>query len=348
MKSEAEKTVEAMSSFLTFRYLVREDMQWKAGWRPDPYRLDAALQPVLTASDIDNYMVDFFARCKAKNMGLLLSGGMDSAVVASYLPKSTRCYTIKYEMTNAMDESAQALEYATHWGLSCSVVNVGWRDVLKYQEVLMRHQKFPLHPAQIAVYKACLQAKADGMDGIVTGNGADCTFGGFYKLLGRDWTLDEFMRRFTFVDPALALGKSVTFRDVYEQFWDGRRFETLKFLKRIHSTGLSLAFGKTMECAGVNPIEPFEYLVFDGELNLDRIRGGEEKYLIRELFAKKYGEHAIPRKSPFGRPVDAWLRDWEGPARVEFKRNCAAGLTGDQKWLLYTLEQFLNLIGDPE
>jgi hypothetical protein len=344
MNEVHHELAEAMSSFLTFRYLVREDMRWNEQWKPTAYRLDAELLPVSTANDIDAYLCDYFARHHDPSTGLLLSGGMDSAVLAAYVPKSTRCYTIQYEDTRDGDESERALAYARHLGLRCEVVPVGWRDVEATQATLMKFQKFPLHPVQIAVYKACRQAQADGVGKLITGNGADCTFGGFYKLLGRDWTLEEFVRRFTYVEPSMALRESRSFHDIYARFWDGCRYDTLGFLKHVHSPGVSLSFIRTMECAGVIPMEPFEYLVLEGELDLDRVRRGEEKYLIRELFTRKYGTLAIPRKSPFGRPVDEWFKRWNGPVRGEFRPMAMTALTGDQKWLLYTLEQFLNLM----
>ena len=41
--------------------------------------------------------------------------------------------------------------------------------------------------------------------------------------------------------------------------------------------------------------------------------------------------------------MNEWLKDWKGPKRQEFWENCVEGLTGDQKWLLWSLETFLNI-----
>jgi glycerol-3-phosphate cytidylyltransferase len=44
------------------------------------------------------------------------------------------------------------------------------------------------------------------------------------------------------------------------------------------------------------------------------------------------------------RPVDAYFKDWQGPTRPEFRRDIdMTQLTGNQKWQLYCLEQFLNM-----
>ena len=49
-------------------------------------------------------------------------------------------------------------------------------------------------------------------------------------------------------------------------------------------------------------------------------------------------------KTPMPRPMSQWLANWEGPKREEFIPNSIRDLTGDQKWLVYVLEWFLNLL----
>ena len=77
---------------------------------------------------------------------------------------------------------------------------------------------------------------------------------------------------------------------------------------------------------------------------MKRIRAGESKYVIRELYKKKYPDLSLPEKLPMPRPVDIYFKDWQGPTRPEFRRDIdMSALTGNQKWLLYCLEQFLNM-----
>ncbi len=81
-----------------------------------------------------------------------------------------------------------------------------------------------------------------------------------------------------------------------------------------------------------------------GQLELDKIRGGLSKYLIRELFAKKYPEYKVPEKIHMPRPVNEYFKNWRGPSRKEFRNDIdMSALTGNQKWQLYSLEQFLNI-----
>ena len=44
------------------------------------------------------------------------------------------------------------------------------------------------------------------------------------------------------------------------------------------------------------------------------------------------------------RPVDAYFANWEGPKRKEFRDDIdITKYSGNQKWLLYCLERFLNI-----
>ena len=67
------------------------------------------------------------------------------------------------------------------------------------------------------------------------------------------------------------------------------------------------------------------------------------KYLVREIFRRLYPNFVIPPKTPMPRPMNEWLKDWEGPKREEFWPHCTEGMTGDQKWLVWCLEKFLDM-----
>ena len=64
----------------------------------------------------------------------------------------------------------------------------------------------------------------------------------------------------------------------------------------------------------------------------------------RNIFKDIYKELDVPEKIPFSRPMDRWLSDWTGPKRSEFVDDLdMTKFTGDQKWLLYCLERFLDI-----
>jgi hypothetical protein len=180
---------------------------------------------------------------------------------------------------------------------------------------------------------------------LVLGNGADSTFGGMDKLLSRDWTFDEFVRRYTFIQPSDALKNPVSILDIYEKYKDGcNKMDYISFLKYTHGLGIIQAFDNAIGLAGCSSIEPFEHMKLAIPLDIERIRKGEPKYMLYEIFRERYPEFEEAKKIPFARPMDQWLAEWEGPKRQEFKNNCIQGLTGDQRYLIYNLELFLNII----
>lgn len=97
---------------------------------------------------------------------------------------------------------------------------------------------------------------------------------------------------------------------------------------------------------GINLIAPYNNTRMAVPLDYERVRKGENKYLIREIFSRLYPDKEIPNKIPMPRPVNEWLASWEGPARQEFIPNCTRNMSGDQKWLVYSLETFLNLMDE--
>ena len=82
-------------------------------------------------------------------------------------------------------------------------------------------------------------------------------------------------------------------------------------------------------------------------LDLERVRRGEPKYLLREVFTQLYPGLSVADKVAFARPMDGWMNAWTGPHREEFKPDLdLRRFSGEQKWLLYCLERFLDLMED--
>jgi hypothetical protein len=166
------------------------------------------------------------------------------------------------------------------------------------------------------------------------------------KLLGQDWTPDAFIRRYSFVDPRRVLLEPIDMRPLFAPYVrpDGR-MDVDPFLKRVHGLGIVQAFDNAIQAADCRTAEPFERLRLSVPLDLGRIRSGESKYLLRDVFRSLYPRIDPPPKVPFARPMDQWMRDWQGPRRPEFRRDLdLAAYTGEQRWLLYCLERFLDLL----
>ena len=336
-----------ISSYLAFRYVARPGIGWRDGVMPAfPDVKAQGRYRVKTA-------VDVLARLRQSvqeaippsGTGVLLSAGMDSAIIAALLPAGTPAYTVRFVAHDAVDEAPTAQCVATRLGLRHTVVDVTWADYQASMDLLMGNKQAPLHPVEVGLYRAACVAQRDGVRVLVVGNGADSTFGGLDKLLSRDWTFDEFVQRYTFLDPAAVVKRPVPTTEIFEPYRQGNSINVMGFLKVVHGLGIIQMFENAIHAAGCTLVAPFEDLVLGVPLDLQRIRGGEPKYILNEVFRTLYPGVPVPEKIAFARPVAQWLRNWKGPQRAEFREGLdMTAFSGEQKWQLYCLERFLNLI----
>lgn len=336
-----------LSSYLAFRYVVKKGIGWTLDAMPEfPNEEEQGSIVVNNVEQIDNELSKITREvcAKYKKPALFLSSGIDSAIIGAYLPKSTLCYTIRFEAENAIDESIHAEQIAYHLGMKHRVVNVTWQDYDHFMDALMINKKAPLHPAEISLFMATLAAKRDGADVIFVGNGADSTFGGMDKLLSKDWSFDEFVNRYTYTQPRDVLIHPVDMQWAFETYQTEKGINVSGFLKKVHGLGIIQMFENAVHFGGCTIEAPFEKLALGIPLDLNRIRNGEPKYLLVELYGKLFGN--LPRipKIPFARPMEQWMRDWKGTKRKEFKKLDIGKFTGEQKWQLYCLERFLNIL----
>lgn len=339
-----------MSSYLAFRYIAAPGVGFSENLVPEyPKKATPDIKGVATANDIECVIQEILAEKLDEHTGILLSGGMDSAIIASYLPAGTKAYSISFEAPNAVDETVMAQKYAEYCDLDFHVVEVTWADYLASAPSLMRSRKAPLHQIEGAVYKAAVTAKADHIDKLLMGNGADYLFGGLTGLLSKDWTFEELVQRYTIIFPEAALRVPVSVRPVYERFRTGPdSIDFFGFLEKIHGIASIPSFSNPLHSAGITEIEPYEHMHMTEPLDIARIRRGESKYLIRELFSRRFPDIVPPDKIPFKRPMEQWLMGWRGPERPEFIAGCTDSMSGDQKWLIFCLEWFLNLMDSGE
>lgn len=261
------------------------------------------------------------------------------------MPEGSTAYTFKCVVPGVQvtDETPAAAQIAKECGLRHQVVEIFWEDLEIFAPVLMRRKKAPIHSIEAQIYKAALQAKQDGFDTLLFGESADVTYGGLNSLLSKEYTVGEFIERYSFLMPHLALKHPVYAIDGFTSFEcdgmiDPHRFvSNLFFCEGLHS------YINACKTAGVNLAAPYAKSYLAEPIDYVRIRGGEPKYLVREVYRRLFPDFPIPNKTPMPRPMNEWLKDWKGPVRPEFWPHCAERLNGDQKWLLWILEQYLNL-----
>jgi asparagine synthetase B (glutamine-hydrolysing) len=194
------------------------------------------------------------------------------------------------------------------------------------------------------LYAAALQAKKDGITMLVIGDAADYVFGGMDGLLSKNWSYDQYVKRSIYVDPAEVLKEPFDMDYLFERYRLGRNsIDYLRFYDEVVTDESYASYENAFEAAEMDFIDPYELLKMARPLDLGRIRNGDTKYLIRDLFRMKYPETTVPLKQPMPRPVDEYFANWEGPKREEFRDDIdMTKYSGNQKWLLYCLERFLN------
>ena len=336
-----------MSSYMAFRYIEKENMDFYPGMHHSNIKSIPDNQRILvhTSDDIDREISKQMEQFKDKKKGILLSGGMDSAIVASYLSGSD-AYTFRFLGGDYQKEELdRAKYYAKYYGLNLHYVDITWDTVVSHLEPVMRAKAAPVHSIEPQIFQAALQAKDDGIEMMFVGESSDLIFGGMDGLLAKDWTLEEFMNRYIFTKPEDVLEEPESMQYLFERYRkDDEKIDFLKFMDDVFSIESSSSYLNAFETAGMIYYDPYARLKMADELDLYRVRHGEPKYLIRELMVKKYPEIPVPNKNPMPRPVDEYFRNWEGPKRSEFRKDIdLSKFTGNQKWQMYCLEQFLAM-----
>lgn len=337
-----------MSSYLSLRYVEDDDRQFFDGIRHQIYKQQPLERKTLVsdAHDIDVALRNVFRRIANEKLGMLLSGGMDSSILASYMPEGADAYTFRFlsgQYKN--DELERAEYYAKYYHLNLHYVDINWDTVMQCLDKLMTHKGAPVHSIEPQLYTAAIQAKNDGVSLLVIGDAADYVFGGMDGLLSRNWSYDEYIRRTIYINPAEVLKEPYDMNYLFERYRLGKNsIDYLRFYDEIVTDESYASYENAFETAEIDFIDPYELLKMAKPLDLGKIRNGDTKYLIRDLFRMKYPETAVPIKQPMPRPVDAYFAEWEGPKRKEFREDIdITKYSGNQRWLIYCLERFLNL-----
>ncbi len=335
-----------MSSYLAFRYIEKNEMDFFPGLHHQNIQPIAEDKKILvkTSQEIDQAIQKQFNSIAHKKIGILLSGGMDSAILASYMPGKD-AYTFRFLNGTFQEQELKRAEYyASYYSLNLHYVDITWDTVTRFLRPVMEHKAAPVHSIEPQLLQAALQAKADSIELLVIGESSDLIFGGMDKLLAKNWTLEEFSNRYTFTQPQKVLTQPVDMSYLYERYRIGEdKIDFLRFMDEVFSIESSSSYLNAFSTAKIGYLDPYARLKMAEPLDLKRVRNGEPKFLIRELFHMKYPDIPIPNKVPMPRPVDEYFKNWQGPARPEFKPNLdMSQFTGNQKWQLYCLEQFLN------
>ncbi len=350
MKELIEDRRYCASSYLMYRTIIDDNKTFSNKYSRNTHEIPENRIKIHSSDELHIALQTQVEKLVAtgKKVALCLSGGIDSGILARFLPKDTIAYTFKCVVPGqeVTDETPGAAKYAKECGLDHRIVEIYWEDFENYTPTLLKHKGMPFHSIEVQMYKAGLQAKKDGVDVLIYGESADLNYGGLSILLSQDWTVGQFIDRYAYVKPYAALKESDLVLDPIHQceqngYIDVHKFNTHPFMKEALNS-----YYNACETANIEYFLPYSNTVLDVPLDLKRIRNGENKYLIREIFTKLYPGFEIPPKTPMPRPMDEWFSDWQGPTRPEFWPHCTDPMSGDQRWLVWCLERYLNLLDE--
>lgn len=340
----------ALSQYLAFRY-VFDDVVFSSkqiGKRQHYKRIpNDAKTLVGSAEDTDIALRNTFRMISHEKLGILLSGGMDSAILATYMPKGSDAYTFRFIGGEfAQDELERAEMFAKYCDLNLHYVDIDWNIVEGCVDICMHHKGAPVHSIEPQLYNAAKQAKADGATMLVIGDGADYVFGGMFGLYGKNWSYDEFVKRYIYIDPKDVLVEPSDINPIFEPYRLGpNSIDFIRLLDEICVDESYASYDNALEAAEMCFIDPYDHLKLSHPLDLSRLRNGDPKYIIRELYRMRYCDLPVPQKNPMPRPVDKYFAEWAGPVRPEFKKNIdLSSYSGNKKWLLWCAERYLNII----
>lgn len=339
-----------LSSYMAFRYIWKDGVDFAEGFQHKNFRPVAEEDriPVRTSEDIDREIKKQFDELYSKyeNIGILLSGGIDSANLAAYLKPGSHAYTFNSTSGVFDADVERAKKYCKKFQLKHHLIDIAMEDYQNFTPAVMRHKFAPVHSIEPQIYKAAEMAKNDGVQLMIVGESADLIFGGMDKLISPVWTFDAFVKRYMFLDPKMVLVNPVDQSELFERYREGENgIDVLKFMDEVFSIESSSSYLNAFGAAWMPYYDPYAKLVMVDPLDMDRVRNGEPKYLVRGLYAIKYPELEIPFKIPMPRPVDAVFKNWSGPTRPEFRDDIDMNsLTGNQKWQLWCAELFLNML----
>jgi asparagine synthetase B (glutamine-hydrolysing) len=338
-----------LSSYISFRYIWKDGKDFCKGLRHENFVpvAEAERRLVTTAADIYDFIKEQFDQLYSKyeNIGILLSGGMDSANLAHFLKPGSHAYTFTSRSGVFNADVERASYYCEKFKLVHHLIEIDFDDYKRYTPIVMAAKGAPVHSIEPQIYKAALMAQNDGVDMVIVGESADLIFGGMDQLISKEWGFDEFAKRYTFLEPEKVLTDPVDMSELYERYrLPEEKIDYMKFMDEVFSIESSSSYMNAFGAAHMPYYDPYARTIMAEPMDMARIRGGEPKYLIRELFAMIYPELPIPFKIPMPRPVDSIFKEWSGPVRPEFRKDIPMEtLTGNQKWQLWCAELFLNI-----
>lgn len=306
--------------------------------------------------DARNFLSDILS--KTQNPALLLSGGMDSAVLVPFVPKNTTAYTIFHEGLD-YSEVAIAKQYCDKFSIKHVAISIDPEESLNVVNDLILNKKMPLSPAEPMFHLAAKRAFLDGHSEVITGGGADAKFGGFTRFR-RPITSTKYQRKLQerYHKPRDILKKSVKLNYLFDQYAipmlkersleyylrtlsprkrDRCIIDSKTFMREISVE--RFAYDNAISSAGCKHIAPFFNFLFDFD---EGLKMQKPKYFIQDLYESIYGCEP-PKKLGLQKPTFL-LSDYSPCNMALFRENIdTSEMSYPRKFLLFCLERYEEL-----
>ena len=334
-----------MSAFLMYRYVYDESKDFGLPRK----NVDVSFErtPISDGDELINFLKARVEEATADSKAALaLSGGIDSAILAKFMPEGSTAYTFRCLVPGKkiLDESERAAHYAEVCKLNHKIIDIYWEDIESVVDKLMLRKGAPIHSIETQIFIAAQKVLADGFTKFIFGENADIIFGGMDGLLVKDWLLGEFIERYSYVLPYKVLREPQLPLKPFQEFEIDGRIDGHDFVNKYFRQEALGTYSNACAAANAEAVMPYSLTRMANPIDYKKIRSGESKYIVREAFRKLYPDEDIPKKIPMPRPVNEWFENWQGPTREEFLPHCQETLDGNQRWMVWALERFLNLI----
>ena len=345
---------QCINEYLAFQHLY-SNISWKEGYHNrtyDEYTECPRKIKVSNGEDAHKELLKFKHKFKNNNnIGILISSGIDSATISKLLPENSLAFYATYKERENDPEIDIVKQYCFINKLKLIIVEVSWEDYKTNMKFLMKVKKNPIHPCEVPVYMCCKKAVEMGVEIILSGWGADTHFGGMSKLLSRDWSFEEFKKRYEYC-PRIKednLSLDLTYKDYIKI---DKNIDIQKFLTFNYHIMTLKSFFYIPEILGLIHIPVWGFLGIKNNLDLKRIRDGNPKYIIQETFKIMYKDDNLPvtEKIPFTRPTDIYMGkyfneyDYVEILNKYLQKYPENSLSSQQLWMIYNLNFFIKFV----
>ena len=277
------------SLYLIYRSLLSTKNKFAKNIESSITNINFKRKPIKNSDDLYLHLKNEVTKATLDGKAaLMLSGGIDSAILANFMPPNSQTYTFQCIVPNKQvtDETGGAKFNAKRNNLKNDVINIYWEDFENFAPKLMKQKGAPIHSIEVQIYKAALEAKKNGFTKAIFGENADIIYGGMDGLLAKDWLLGEFIERYAYIMPYKVLKNPFIPIKPFLKYEEKGHIDAYKFINEYFRLEALGTYQNACKLAGIEFVGPFSTSYMDTSIDFDRIRSGDTKYLVREVYRK--------------------------------------------------------------